>query len=115
MCRINQFSSYINHKEVMSQKNKAQIQELSPAGINMCPWLLDCNYIYQNTSNLHLFFSFSTLSACFYTSAPAIAVAGHIMFSGCPSVCPSLVNAISQERLKGISSNLPQPFAWTQG
>lgn len=38
-----------------------------------------------------------------------------IMFLGCPSVCPILVSAISQQRLEGISSDLPQTSTWIQG
>jgi len=37
------------------------------------------------------------------------------LFSGRPSVRPVLMNMISQECLEGISSNLAQTSAWTQG
>ncbi len=45
----------------------------------------------------------------------AIAAAGGVVFLGCPSVRPIIVNAISLERLEGISSNLAQTSTWTQG
>lgn len=43
------------------------------------------------------------------------AEAGGIMFTGCASLCSTLVNMMSQERLEGISSNFAQRSTWTQG
>lgn len=55
---------------------------------------------------------YKPLNRCFYTSTLVIAVAWGIMFSGCPSlhpsVCPILVTVISQECFDGISSNSAQ-------
>ena len=55
----------------------------------------------------------------FYASVPVVDLAGGVMFSGFPSVRTSirsiLVNAISWERLEGISSDLPETSTWTQG
>lgn len=55
----------------------------------------------------------STCQLCFYVSVPMRAVARGIMFSSCPSSHPILVDAIPQERLEEISSNVAQTFFWT--
>ena len=55
----------------------------------------------------------------FYASALLTAVDRGILFSDSPSlyqsVCPILVNPISQEQLQGIYSNLAHMSTWTQG
>lgn len=51
----------------------------------------------------------------FNAAALETAMAEGIMFLGCPSVRPILVNTISQERIEGIPSSLAQTFTWTEG
>ncbi len=53
---------------------------------------------------------FKIITDPFYAPAPAIAMPGGITF-----VRPILVNAIYQEHLEGISSNLAQMSTWTEG
>lgn len=47
--------------------------------------------------------------------APVTVMARGILLSCCPSVCPVLVNVISQERLEGISLHLAQTSTWARG
>lgn len=75
-----------------------------------CNLLSHCGHIFTQSPKRWL----SNGMIYFCASTPAVAMAGGIMFSVCLYFNPSFPLLISQERLKGISSNSALLSTWTE-
>lgn len=88
------------------------ILDRTPPPVSSLHWRQSRQLCFTHASDL-----LCLLKLCFfYSSAPATPEVLCFMFSGCVHAArPILVNAVSEECLEGISSNLSQMSIWTQG